>query len=174
MDKKMTKLKIYITAAIFFLGSAALSAQDQQGLSDRYIRIAEMGDLADSVNVWGDVTSAGRYIIPEDTRLPELVSYSLGYTPLRGRESDINWAKTVVELKVSRFNEDAKMVDVALFKYRYDRPEPVGMFQFDLQNNDIVTLQVRRRPSFGDYIGVIAPVVSVVATSILLIENLRQ
>lgn len=171
MNKKVIYIIIIMAAAM--LSSAALYAQVPEGMSDRYIRIAEMGELADSVNVWGDVTSSGRYIIPEETNLPELVSFSLGYTPMRGLESDINWAKTVIELKVSRYNESRRMVDIALFKYRYDNPEPAEMFEFDLKNNDIVTVQVRRRPSFGDYVKVIAPVVSVIATSILLIENLR-
>lgn len=171
----MKKIIVFITtfAAFITFNFTLVYAQIPEGMSNRYIRIAELGDLADSVNVWGDVVSAGRYIIPEGTNLPELVSFSLGYTPLRGYNSDINWGKTMIELKVSRYNSNNKRVDVALFKYHYDEPEPVDMFEFDLQNNDIVTLQVRRKPSFGDYIRVIAPVVGVIATSVLLIENLR-
>lgn len=141
--------------------------------SDRYIRVAEVGELADSVNVWGDVTNAGRYIVPAETNLTELISFAFGYTALRGRDTNIDWAKTQIEVKVSRYNENRKLVDVALFKYMYDDPEPVEMFEFNLRNNDIVTLQVRRKPSFTDYVNVVAPVVSVLATSILLIENLR-
>jgi len=76
-------------------------------------------------------------------------------------------------LTVSLYDESQKLVDVALFRYRYHDKEPVEMFEFDLQSEDIVTLQVRRKPAFTDYVGVIAPVVSVIATSILLIENLR-
>lgn len=173
MYRKITFFTIIIAA--FMLNTTLSYAQIQvpEGYSDRYIRIAEMGVITDTVNVWGDVNSAGRYILPEDTKLPELVSFSFGYTPLRGRDSDIDWSKTTIELKVSRYNKDRKMVDVALFSYKYHEPEPVEMFEFDLHNNDIVTLQVRKRPTFGDYLGVIAPVVSVIATSILLIENLR-
>ncbi|MGM0546877.1 MAG: hypothetical protein ACQEST_09150, partial [Bacteroidota bacterium] len=68
---------------------------------------------------------------------------------------------------------ERKLVDVAFFRYRYHDPEPVEMFEFDLQNNDLVSVQVRRKPSFTDYVGVVAPVVGVIATSFLLIENLR-
>ncbi|MDX1638210.1 MAG: hypothetical protein R3281_09585 [Balneolaceae bacterium] len=142
--------------------------------SSRYIRVAEAGELADSVNVWGDVTNSGRYIVPEGTTLPDLISFSFGYNQLRGREASIDWTKTLIEVKVSRYDSRDKLVRVAFFRYRYHDPEPVEMFEFDLQNNDIVTLQTRRRPSFTDYVGVVAPVVSVVATSILLIENLRN
>ena len=172
MDKKI-KYILAITVFLTFNATLSYAQLPTEGLSDRYIRVAEIGELTDTLNVWGDVTSSGRYIIPEETTLPELISYSFGYTQLRGRESNINWAKTQIEVKVSRFKENTRKVDVALFRYRYQDPEPVEMFEFDLQNNDIVTLQVRRKPSFGDYVGVVAPVISVLATSILLIENLR-
>lgn len=150
-----------------------LQAQVAEGAGDRYIRVAEIGQLADSVNVWGDVGSSGRYIVPERTTIPELLSYSYGYTQLRGNESNIDWSKTQIEVKVSRYDENRELVEVALFRYRYHDPEPTEMFTFDLQNNDIVSVQVRRKPSFTDYVGVVAPVIGVIATSFLLIENLR-
>lgn len=148
-------------------------AQMPEDLSDRYIRVAEPGELVDSLNVWGDVTNSGRYLVPEGTTIPELISFSFGYTQLRGNESNIDWAKTQIEVKVSRYNENERLVDVAFFRYQYHDAEPTEMFEFDLQNNDVVTLQVRRKPSFTDYVKVISPAVGVIATSFLLIENLR-
>ncbi|MFH5885347.1 hypothetical protein ACG2F4_13630 [Halalkalibaculum sp. DA3122] len=142
-------------------------------MSDRYIRVAEPGQLADSINVWGDVGSAGRYLVPEGTNLPKLISFAYGYTEIRGRESNLDWSKTQIEVKVSRYNKEQKLVGVAFFRYKYREPEPIEMYEFDLQNNDIVSLQITRKPSFTDYVNVIAPAISVVATSILLIENLR-
>ncbi|SHE35339.1 hypothetical protein SAMN05443144_101115 [Fodinibius roseus] len=164
---------ITIVAAFLMLVPSLMQAQMQEELSDRYIRVAEAGELTDTLNVWGDVGSSGRYIVPEGISLPELISFGLGYTQLRGRESNIDWTKTQIEVKVSRYDSNRKLVEVALFRYQYQDPEPVEMFEFDLRNNDIVSLQVRRKPSFGDYVEVVAPVVSVIATSILLIENLR-
>lgn len=161
------------TIAIFILVAIPAQAQLPETLSDRYIRVAEMGELVDSVNVWGDVNSQGRYLIPEGTNLPDLISFSFGYTPL-GREASIDWAKTQVEIKVSRFNEERRLVEVAYFRYRYHDPEPPEMLEFELQNNDIVTLQVRRRASIADYIGVIAPVLSVITTTLILWERLRE
>lgn len=170
------RIKSIYTAVLFIfvlLHPISSYAQMEEGTGDRYIRVAEIGELADSVNVWGDVGSSGRYIVPERTTLPELISFSFGYTQLRGNDANIDWAKTQIEVKVSRYSENRKMVEVALFRYQYHDPEPVEMFEFDLQNNDIVTVQVRRRPSLTDYVGVVAPVIGVVATSFLLIENLR-
>jgi len=171
MDKKIKSIILLFAACV--ITPTLLYAQLPNEFSGRYIRVAEIGQLADSVNVWGDVTSSGRYIIPVGTSLPDLISFSFGYRELRGGNSDINWSKTQIEVKVSRYDARRKLVDVALFRYRYQDPEPVEMFEFALENNDIVTLQVTRKPSFTDYVGVVAPVISVLATSILLIENLR-
>jgi len=137
------------------------------------IRVAEPGELVDSVNVWGDVNSAGRYLVPQDTRLPELISYSFGPSTIRDREANIDWTKLRLEVKVSRFDENRRRVEVKNFKYKYSEPEPVEMFEYDLKNNDIVTLQVKRRPAFIDYVRVIAPVISSVATGFLIVERLR-
>jgi hypothetical protein len=162
-----------LTAIIMMISSTA-QAQLPESLSDRYIRVAEMGELVDSINVWGDVGSPGRYLVPEGTNLPDLISFGFGYASITGRDANIDWAKTQVEVKVSRFDENRRMVEVAYFRYRYHDPEPVELWEFELQNNDVVTLQVRRRPSLADYVGVIAPVLSVLTTSILLIDRLRN
>ena len=163
---------ILVNFAIVLLTFCTAYSQIPEGLSDRYIRVAEIGELVDSVNVWGDVNSQGRYLVPEGTNLPDLISFSFGYTTDRGIA--IDWAKTQVEIKVSRFNENRRLVEVAYFRYRYHDPEPPEMWEFELQNNDIITLQVRRTPSFTDYLGVIAPFLGVLTTSILLWDRLRD
>ena len=170
----MQRILSYTTITLFFLLiTTNVQAQLPETLSDRYIRVAEMGQLVDSINVWGDVGSSGRYLVPEGTNLPDLISFSFGFTPL-GREASIDWAKTQVEVKVSRFDDNRRIVEVAYFRYRYHDPEPVELWEFELQNNDVVTLQVRRRPSLTDYIGVIAPVLTVLTTSLILWERLRE
>jgi len=173
MNKMNRNFKYYLIASVicvFF--PAVLHAQISEGLSDRYIRVAEVGELVDSVNVWGDVGSAGRYLVPERTKLTDLISYSFGFSQLRGGQSNIDWSKTQIEVKVSRYDRDKKLVKMAFFRYRYHDPEPPEMFDFELQNNDVVTLQVRRKPSFTDYVKVVAPVIGVLTTSVFLIENL--
>ena len=169
---KILKITL-ISVVLCTLLPSLLYAQLPEGMGDRYIRVAEMGELVDSINVWGDVGSSGRYLVPEGTNLPDLISFSFGYASITGREVNIDWTKTQIEVKVSRYNENNRFVEVAFFRYQYHDPEPVELFEFELQNNDIVTLQVRRRPSLTDYVSVIAPVISVVATSFLLIDRLR-
>lgn len=152
----------------------AVSAQVPEGFGDRYIRVAEIGQLVDSVNVWGDVNSSGRYLVPEETKLPELISFSFGFTSERQqRDASVGGKKQEIEVKVSRYDRNERIVEVAYFRYRNYDPEPIEMFEFDLQNNDIVTIKVSRVPTFTDYVGIIAPILGTVATSILLIERLR-
>jgi hypothetical protein len=169
------KLKVIFFFFCFLFITASVYAQVPEGFGDRYIRVAEIGQLVDSVNVWGDVNSSGRYLVPEDTKLPELISFSFGFTEQRqsGRDASLGGEKQEIEVKVSRYDQDESLVEVAYFRYRNYDPEPVEMFEFDLQNNDLVTVNVSRVPTFTDYVGVIAPILGTLATSILLIERLR-
>lgn len=168
------KLKLVSYFFFFCLACSSALAQVPEGLGDRYIRVAEIGQLVDSVNVWGDVNSSGRYLVPEDTKLPELISFSFGFTEQRQqRDASIGGKKQEIEVKVSRYDRDQRVVEVAYFRYRNYDPEPIEMFEFDLQNNDLVTVHVSRVPTFTDYVGVIAPILGTLATSILLIERLR-
>jgi hypothetical protein len=169
------KIKVAVSFFCLLLISVSVNAQVPEGFGDRYIRVAEIGQLVDSVNVWGDVNSSGRYLVPEDTKLPELISFSFGFTEQRqsGRDGSLGGEKQEIEVKVSRYDQEQRMVEVAYFRYRNYDPEPVEMFEFDLQNNDLVTVNVSRVPTFTDYVGVIAPILGTLATSILLIERLR-
>jgi len=160
--------------------SARAQQQDQQlrvsqqfRLGERIIRVAEPGQLADTLNVWGDVNSPGRYLVPKNTSLPELISYSFGPQTIRDRESNLDWSKMRVEVNISEYSPETGKETVKNFKYKFDEPLPKGMRNFDLENNQVVAIQVKRKPAFIDYVRVIAPVISGVATSILIIERLR-
>ena len=160
--------------------SNAQGRQDQQlyqsqqfRLGDRIIRVAEPGQLSDTLNVWGDVNSPGRYLVPRGTTLPQLISYAFGPQTIRDRESNLDWSKMRVEINISNYDQEKGMDEVQNFKYRFNEPLPDGMRQFDLENDQVIAIQVKRRPAFIDYVRVIAPVISGVATSILIIERLR-
>jgi hypothetical protein len=149
-----------------------LRYSQQFRLGSRIIRVAEPGQLADSVNVWGDVNSAGRYLIPEGTSLPKLLSYSLGPRTITSNQTQLNWSKMRIEVNVSNYSPNQGRETVANFKYKFDEPLPKGMRNYVLENDDIVSVRVKRKPSFVDYIKVIAPVVSTIATGFLIIQRL--
>ncbi|MFU8862030.1 MAG: hypothetical protein ACNA8K_16600 [Cyclonatronaceae bacterium] len=141
-------------------------------LADGIIRIAEPGQLADTVNVWGDVNNPGRYLVPRGTRLPELISYSRGPARFITGETTIDWSKLRIEVSVSRLNGETGREEFRTFRYRYNEPLPEGMRDYRLSNDEIIAMQVRRRPAFMDYVRVVAPVVTIVATSILIADRL--
>jgi len=149
-----------------------LNQSQQFRLGERIIRVAEPGQLADTLNVWGDVGSPGRYLIPRNTTLPELISYAFGPRTISDQQTQLDWSKMRIEVNISEYSVNTGMEEVTSFKYRLNEPLPDGMRTFDLENNQVVALQVKRRPSFVDYMRVIGPIVSTVATSILIIDRL--
>jgi len=150
----------------------SLRSSQQFRLGQRIIRVAQPGQLADSVNVWGDVNSPGRYLIPQNTTLPELLSYSLGPKTISNNQTQLNWSKRRVEINVSQYNPKEGKEVVKNFQYKFNDPLPKGMRHFQLKNNQVVSVQVKRRPSFVDYIRVIAPIISTIATGFLIIQRL--
>jgi hypothetical protein len=79
-----------------------------------------------------------------------------------------------VEVSISQKTPNKNKDVVKTFTYKFDQPLPEGMRTFDLENNQVVTVQVKRRPSFSDYLGIIAPVISAVATGVLLVLRLGK
>jgi len=168
-------------AVILFavIQSDTVQAQNQQlnysqqfRLGDRVIRIAEPGELVDSVNVWGDVGSSGRYLVPKGTSLAKLISYSFGPRTLQGNETQIDWSKMRVEINIQEFDFEDGEEELTKFRYRFEEPFPDGMKDFKLKNNQTVAIRVKRRPAFRDYLSIVASTLSALATTIILLDRL--
>jgi hypothetical protein len=173
-------LRVVIGAPLLaFLLALTLNAQTRQlstsqqfRLAERIIRIAEPGELVDSVNVWGDVGSSGRYLIPKSTDLTKLLSYSFGPNTLRDGQTQIDWSKMRVEINIQEYDREKGGQNLTSFSYRFEEPFPDGMREFELKNNQTITVRVKRKPSFRDYLGVFASTVSAVASTIILLDRL--
>ncbi|MEO9884433.1 MAG: hypothetical protein ABJR05_09995 [Balneola sp.] len=175
----MSKKLIPIVTLFIFLSGYSLNAQQRQltssqqfRLAERLIRIAEPGQLVDSVNVWGDVGSSGRYLIPKGTDLTKLLSYSFGPNTLRDGQTQIDWSKMRVEINIQEYDRENGGQSLTRFNYRFEDPFPEGMRDFKIENNQTITVRVKRKPSFRDYLGVFASTVSAVASTIILLERL--
>lgn len=136
------------------------------------MRIAEPGQLADSVNVWGDVSAPGRYVIPRGTRAHELISYARGPIAYRTGETTLDWSKMRLEVNISRFHSDSGEETVQSFEFRYNEPYPAELRRYRLQNDEIISLEVKRKAAFVDYVRVIAPVLTTIATGFLIVDRL--
>lgn len=176
----MKKIGIFIISlTILIFGKLERSTAQQRQvpisqqflIGERIIRIAEPGQLADSINVWGDVGSSGRYLIPKGTKLSELISYSFGPRTLRDGQTELDWSKMRVEINIQEYDLKNKKQSIEKFRIRFEEPFPEAMSQFELKNNQTVTLRVKRKPSFRDYLGIIAPVISSIATTIIIIDR---
>lgn len=167
--------KLGILSVLFFYPFLSQAQFDQNirgsnqfRMGERLIRIAEPGQLADTVSLWGDVGSTGRYLIPEKMNLQQLISYSGGP---RGLDSDLfNWSKVSITILVSRYSEKMEEADINRFEFFYNEPMPSELYDFSLENEDVVSVDVRRRPNFLDYIRVASPILSTI-TSILILTR---
>ena len=166
---------------ITIIASGSIKAQQREvptsqqfRLAERIIRIAEPGELTDSVNVWGDVGSAGRYVVPQGTSLHLLITYAFGPHTLRDNQTQLDWSKMRVEINVQYFDSEKGEQIIERFQYRFEDSFPDRMRDFIVENNQTVTVRVKRKPSFVDYLGVFASTVSAIAATIILIDRLAQ
>lgn len=163
---------LFLTNSLVAQNTQRMPQSQQFRLAERIIRIAEPGQLADSINVWGDVGSSGRYLVPKGTTLPLLISYSFGPQTLRDGQTNLDWSKMRVEINIQEYDQDNELQTLKEFKYRFEEPFPDGMNNFVVQNNQTVTVRVKRKPSFRDYVGVIAPAISAIATTLVIVDRL--
>ncbi|MEX0685570.1 MAG: hypothetical protein WD267_01295 [Balneolales bacterium] len=174
-------MKFYFLVVLFLFSSLTIinaqSVRDvpqsqQFRLGEGLVRIAEPGEIADTVNVWGDINNPGRYLIARGTSVAELISYARGPSRYTTGETTTDWSEVRLEVSISKFNSESQEEEITNFVYRYNEPVPDGLRNFKLETNSVVSIQVRRRPSFADYVRVIAPVVSTIATTFVIIERL--
>jgi hypothetical protein len=174
-------ISLFILLTCFSLPVQNAHAQSRGGqqqfsqqfrLGEGLIRIAEPGQLADTVNVWGDVGVTGRYIVPRGTNIADVISYARGPIRTGGNESDLDRARFRIDLIVSRIHESQDLRNA--YSYRYEEALPTELRTFTLQNGDLVFLQVRRRPTFRDYMALITPTLSLTLTAILLYDRVTQ
>lgn len=181
-DRRMGGLFFVIPLVLTFLlfNPTESVAQFQQGqlqfsqqfrLGETIIRVAEVGQLADTVHVWGDVNVAGVYVVPRGATLAQVISYSRGPARYFTSETVLDWSKLRIEVTVSSQEDGSTRGNTYTFKY--NEPLPKAMTDYVIQNNDVVMVELKRKPAFVDWIRIIAPAVSTVATTILIIQNLR-
>lgn len=169
-------------AIIICLGGMLITetarAQDQIPLHLQYrlvegiVQISKPGEESVLINLWGDVNAPGRFMVPTGTTLIELISFARGPASFRTGETTLDWSKLYIEVNVSRENRKLNIEEVVNFRFRYTEQLPPGIRDFVLQENDFITLEVKRQAALVDYMRIIGPVSTVVAAIILLVDKL--
>jgi hypothetical protein len=175
MKKKFTTL----AAATILTLITALPTIQAQGLqtfrmAEGFVRIAEAGQLADTLTVWGDINSPGRYIVPRGTKPHELIGYARGPIRRGGGSVELDWSKPRVEINVSSYNKENRLETVENYEFRYSDPYPAELRQYTLLNDQIISVEVKRRPTFRDYVGVVAPILTAANLTILIIDRIQR
>ncbi|NTU73388.1 hypothetical protein HGB07_04435 [Candidatus Roizmanbacteria bacterium] len=137
------------------------------------IRIAEPGELADTLNLWGDVNAPGRYLVPRGTKVPELLSFAQGPSRMMTGSTEQGWSDVRLEVNIARFDRKEKRETVKSYKFYYYEPLPSELYSYKLLNEDVVSVQVRRSAVLADYVNFLAPAISAIATAILAYASLK-
>ncbi|NBC66385.1 MAG: hypothetical protein GVY07_12135 [Bacteroidetes bacterium] len=176
MKKQLTLFASTILCSILLnIGTAA--AQNLNAsmfrLAEGFVRIAEPGQLADTLNVWGDVNAPGRYIVPRGTTAHELISYARGPVQSTGNVRQLDWSKLRVEVTISRPSMSGD--DTAQsYEFRYSEPLPGDLRDIELGNDYLVSLEIKRKPAFVDWLRVVSSVVGTTATAIIIIDRISE
>jgi hypothetical protein len=144
----------------------------QQNINQGLIRVAELGQLADTLNLWGDVRNAGKYLVPRRTNLTDLISYARG--PVGLTEDQALSTKTKLEIYISRYNTELNKFQNQSFEIKTNEPLPDAMRNFPLRNGDVITVKASRKASFRDYFGIIAPVLTLGLTAFIAYDRVSR
>lgn len=175
MDLKSFIRSLIALFAVLFL-TMPLHAQFNQGnnVNQALIRLVEPGQLADTVNVWGDVVQTGRYLVPRDITIVQLLSYAGGPGGLRQNINNNNsiFSKTRVKISISKYDTKTKREVAKHFTFKYSDRVPEEFRTYDLSNEEVISVQVERKPTFLDYIGVIGPILGTITTSFFIYDQI--
>ena len=170
MLKKFNYL-ICITSVIIFLGAIDLHAQGglEQVANEGIIKVAEPGQLADTLNLWGDVRNPGRYMVPQGTSIQELISYARG--PIVATEER---RVKGIEAFVLRYSETEERELVNVFRFKPNEPLPRELRNFVLQNNDTVTIKVQRGRTFFQALRNVTPILTFIISGIIAYDRIAN
>jgi hypothetical protein len=145
------------------LGQQQLWQTMQMRLGESYIRVAEPGEIADTVHIWGDVAIPGNYIVPRGSSVAEVISYARGPARTVSNAVQLDWSQLRMDIVISHYDEELKKDRKELFQYKYNDAVLPGMRSTIAQNRDIIVVEVKRKPIIVDWLGVIGPIISAIS-----------
>ena len=153
---------------IFFVFITIVLCNSLYAQERRVIVVVEPGELADTVSVWGDIKNEGRYAIPRQSSVLDVLQYGRGVRTLRDQQISVGLSRVRVEVSVFSKDQYQERRYADKFIFYYDRPFPAGLTTYKLKNHDIIYISVRKEPSLIELIRIIAPILSGIATLIAL------
>ncbi|WP_340102791.1 hypothetical protein [Rhodohalobacter sp. 8-1] len=167
----LKKLSLVLIISFAWGITSELEAQFQSDTGGALVRITQPGQLSDTLSVWGDVLTPGRYLVPRGSTLAEFMQYAGGPNSSRNVGRGNPWSRLRLSVTVSQYDAVTQEMDLMKFHLRFNDEVPREMREFRLTNDDIVTIEVRQAPGFLDVLGVVGPILATVTTSILLYDR---
>lgn len=167
-------LFILLTAIQTEKTSAQQISQSLFRMAEGFVRIAEPGQLADTLSIFGDVNAPGRYIVPRRTTPHELISYARGPVQSTGSIRDLDWSKLKLEVTISRYDAGSGRDVAESYEFRYNEAFPAELRTSQLSNDSIVSVEIKRKPAFVDWLRVVSSIVGTTATAIIIVDRLTE
>jgi hypothetical protein len=167
-----------LTALFLILSIQAIYSQDDDlilGKSTKNV-MASVYDLSDptgvniEVSLWGFLRNPGRYIVPYNSTLLDLISFSGG--PLEN--------SNLKEIRILRPGNDSLKTKNKIIKINYDdylwndEIKQVNLNNPVLQSGDVVIVMQEERYSFREDISFIFPIISSIITLATFIITLSK
>lgn len=179
MEKKIVALFfMLLTAGILSEPDEAYAQQPSSSMlfqmAEGYVRIADPGVLADTLSLLGDVNMPGRFIVPRNTKIHELLAFARGPVQRRGGSRFVDWGHQRIEITILAPVQGSSARRQETFRFRYDAEYPPEFTDLPLGNDYVVTVEVKQRPAFVDWVSVISSVVGATATTLIVIDRLTD
>lgn len=172
----MKRLFILLVFCLFISSSGYAQFPTGSNVNEALINLVEPGQLADTVNVWGDVGRTGRYLVPRDITLAQLLSYAGGPGNIRQnfRNAQSLFSKTMVKVSISKYDSGTQREVSKHFSFKYSDRIPQEFRTYDLSNEEVISVQVERTPTFLDYVAVLGTIVGSLTTTYLFYDRIVQ
>ena len=174
MSYKTSLQSIALVVCIFFIVFPSHAQFGDGNVNEALIRLVEPGQLADTVNVWGNVGQTGRYLVPRNMTIAQLLSYAGGPENISGnqRGAEAAFSKSRVKVTLSKYDSANNREVAKYFSFRYSERVPQEFRTYDLSNEEIIIVEVERKPTFLDYLGVIGPILGTITTSYFIYDQI--
>ncbi len=171
-----SSIRSFILLLAMLLTTVPLYAQfgEEGNINEALIRLVEPGQLADTVNVWGNVGETGRYLVPRDMTIAQLLSYAGGPENIGGnlRGAEAAFSKSRVKVTLSKYDAQNNREIAKYFSFRYSEKIPREFRTYNLSNEEVIIVEVERKPTFLDYLGVIGPILGTITTSYFIYDQI--
>ncbi len=129
---------------VIHLFSDEAQSQSMADFQAEIIRVTQIGELGDTLSVWGDVRTPGRYLVPRDVPVAKVLQYAGGPTGNRsgggGRDP---WSRSRISISISSFDENTQEINYYQFNMKYNDRIPRELRTYELKNDDIIMVEVR-------------------------------